>query len=110
MKNSVSVPSGEVVGIGKIKVFFTENFPHEIPTLSFIVAKTDDGRFVASCIQLVTDGEGASEEEAINCMEENCRSYLDSIFSDDKINLGMSLGIFFQNPWRNIGVLIDLCK
>lgn len=98
MKNSVSVPAGKVVGIGKIKVFFTENFPHEIPTLSFIVAKTDDGRFVASCIQLVTDGEGASEEEAINRMEENCRSYLDSIFSDDKIKPWDELRDLFSEP------------
>ncbi len=98
MKNDVSVPSGKVVGIGKMKVFFTENFPHEIPTLSFVVAKTEDERYVASCIHLATDGEGASEKEAISNMEKHCRSYLDSIFSDDKIKPWDEIQELFSEP------------
>ena len=98
MKNNIVVPSGTVVGIGKVKVFFTESFPHEIPTLSFLVSKTDDGRFVASCIQLVTDGEGESEKEAIGNMERHCRNYLDKLFSDKKINPWDELQELFSEP------------
>lgn len=49
MAFAIRVPTGEVVGIGKLKVFATKEFPHEIPTFSFLVAKADDGRFLASC-------------------------------------------------------------
>ncbi len=94
MKPAVTVPTGDVVGIGKLKVFPTKEFPHEIPTLSFLVAKAEDGRFVASCLQMLIDGEGDSEEDAIKSMERGCVGYLDTIFASKK-----------TNPWE---VLLEL--
>lgn len=99
MAFAIRVPTGEVVGIGKLKVFATKEFPHEIPTFSFLVAKADDGRFVASCLQMVTDGEGDSEEEAIKSMERGCLGYLKTIFDNSKkINPWDMLRELFNEP------------
>lgn len=98
MKSAVTVPAGEVVGIGKLKVFSTKEFPHEIPTLSFLVAKADDGRFIASCLQMVTDGEGDTEEAAIKSMERGCLGYLKTIFDSEKINPWDMLRELFNEP------------
>lgn len=99
MESMVRVPTGEVVGIGKLKVFATKEFPHEIPTFSFLVAKTDDGRFVASCLQMVTDGEGDSEQEAIESMNRGCLGYLKTIFDNSKkVNPWDMLRELFNEP------------
>ncbi|MBD5442108.1 MAG: hypothetical protein HDR34_01675 [Treponema sp.] len=98
MVSAIKVPTGEVVGIGKLKVFPTEKFQHEIPTFSFLVAKSDDGRFVASCLQMVTDGEGDSEEEAIKSMERGCLGYLKTIFDSNKIDPWDMLRELFNEP------------
>lgn len=98
MVSAIRVPTGEVVGIGKLKVFPTKEFQHEIPTFSFLVAKTDDGRFVASCLQMVTDGEGDSEDEAIKSMERGCLGYLKTIFESEKINPWDMLRELFNEP------------
>lgn len=98
MVSAIRVPAGEVIGIGKLKVFPTKEFQHEIPTFSFLVAKADDGRFVASCLQMVTDGEGDSEEEAIKSMERGCLGYLKTIFNSNKTNPWDILRELFNEP------------
>lgn len=55
--DKVIISQDEVVGIAKLKVVTSDNFPHEIPMLSFIVAKTDT-RYVSICIHLLIESYG----------------------------------------------------
>ena len=93
MKNAVSVPSGRVVGIGKLKIFATEKFPHEIPTLSFLVAKGEDGNFVSSCLHLQLDGHGATAKDSIEDMRLACNDFLTMLFENDRSK---------ENAWDQI--------
>lgn len=81
MRSSVTVPTGQVVGIGKLKVFASDDFPYVIPTLSFVVAKTESGECTASCMQLLIEGTAENEQEAVERMNENCKLFLRSLFS-----------------------------
>lgn len=85
MKANITVPAGDVVGIGKLKVFSTQDFQHEIPTLSFLVAQTPTKDFHAQCIQLCMDGNGITPNAAIDAMCNNCISYLHMIFENEKM-------------------------
>lgn len=79
----ICLESGKVIGIGKLKIFITDNFPHEIPTLSFLVAKNKDGKFISTCIQLLVDGEGETPDSSIKDLENKILDYLEIVFSDD---------------------------
>ncbi|MBD5435548.1 MAG: hypothetical protein HDR36_03390 [Treponema sp.] len=81
MKEIENIESGKVVGIGKLKIFMTEKFKHEIPTLSFIMAKDKDGRFVATCIQLIVEGFGETTDAAMESMRSHVMEYLETLFS-----------------------------
>ena len=82
MKEIENIASGKVVGIGKLKILMTKKFKHEIPTLSFIMAKDKDGRFVATCIQLVIEGFGETTDAAMNNMRSHIMDYLNTLFSE----------------------------
>ena len=80
MKKNIEVPTGEVVGIGKLKIITRDIFPHEIPTLSFIVAKKDNGNYTASCLELMIDGHANKQTEAIKRMADSGVEFLASMF------------------------------
>lgn len=80
MKTKITIPTGTVTAIGKFKVFKTEKFNFTIPVLTFIVAKKDDV-FTASCIHLLLDASGKSEDEAISRLQKECGDYLCTIFN-----------------------------
>ena len=81
MKDIANIESGKIVGIGKLKIFMTEKFKHEIPTLSFVMAKDKDGRFVATCIQLIVEGFGETTDAAMESMRSHVMEYLETLFS-----------------------------
>ena len=80
MKENITVPTGKVVGIGKLKVFTTEDFPFVIPTLSFLVAKSDDGNYTASCLHLLLDSSANSDRDAVDRLQQNCKDFLTDLF------------------------------
>lgn len=80
MKEEIKIPTGLVVGIGKIKVFKTKQFPHNIPTLSFIVAKEGES-YTASCLHLLLDATAKNENDAINSLRNVCCDFLSDLFS-----------------------------
>ena len=81
MENEITTVAGKAVGIGKLKVFATNDFPHEIPTLSFIVSRSDDGMFIATCIQLMLDSDGETPYQACNGLKSLVLHHLDTLFS-----------------------------
>lgn len=84
MKENITVPTGTVVGIGKLKVFTTEEFPFVIPTLSFLVAKSGDGTFTATCMQLALDVSASDERIAVKFLAEGCSGFLKTLFRDSQ--------------------------
>ena len=80
MKENITVPTGKVVGIGKLKVFTTEDFPFVIPTLSFLVARADDGNYTASCLHLLLDSSANSDRDAVDRLQQNCKDFLADLF------------------------------
>lgn len=86
MKENIKVPTGKVVGIGKLKVFTTEDFPFVIPTLSFIVARADDGTFTATCMQLSLDVSASDESVTVRCLAEGCCNFLKMLFRNSQDN------------------------
>jgi len=66
---------GKVIGFGRVKVPKVPKlgFDHEIPLLSYVVIRRDDGEgYIASCIHLQIDGYGADSPSA-------CRDMIGSI-------------------------------
>lgn len=85
MKTKITIPTGIVTAIGKFKVFKTEKFNYNIPVLVFIVAKKDE-IYTASCIHLLLDASGKTEDEAISRLQKACGNYLINLFKkDDKL-------------------------
>ena len=82
METKITIPTGTVTAIGKFKVFKTEKFNYNIPVLVFIVAKKDD-IYTASCLHLLLDASGKTENEAISRLQQVCGDYLSSIFKKD---------------------------
>lgn len=80
MRENITVPTGKVIGIGKIKVFPSDDFPYVIPTLHFVVAKTEQGEYTASCMQLLQDGAGSNEHEAVARLNLHCKVFLEGMF------------------------------
>jgi hypothetical protein len=111
MTEAITVPRGEVIGIGKLKVFPTNAFPYEIPMLSFLVIKTDPDSYVSTCIQLHVDGYGENPDKAKEDMKENCIAFLHDNFNNprakDKCWVNLH-GLFTDSPqdlweaYRNI--------
>ena len=83
-KYNIVVSRGEVVGIGKIKVFPSNNLPYEIPMLSFLVVKEQENTYASICIHLRIDGDGASPEEARENMKDHIIEFLYANFNGDR--------------------------
>ncbi|MDR3138412.1 MAG: hypothetical protein LBT95_01930 [Treponema sp.] len=83
-KGSVTTSRGEVVGIGKIKVFPSNNLPYEIPMLSFLVVKEQENVYSSICIHLHIDGDGASPEEARESMKDHILDFLHENFTKER--------------------------
>ena len=83
MKLSIKIPTGEVVGIGKLKVFTTKSFQYKIPTLSFIVAKNND-RYTASCLHLLLDASAKTVQDSVEKLCKVCEEFMISLFSKDE--------------------------
>jgi hypothetical protein len=73
---------GKVMGIGRIKFPKMSWFNHEIPLLSFIVIKKEDGTFISTCIHFRIDGYGNTVEEARSDMTENIWHFLTENFNN----------------------------
>jgi hypothetical protein len=83
-KGNVTTSRGEVVGIGKIKVFPSNNLPYEIPMLSFLVVKEQENVYSSICIHLRIDGDGASPEEARESMKDHILDFLHENFTKER--------------------------
>jgi hypothetical protein len=83
-KDDVTVSRGEVVGIGKIKVFPSNNLPYEIPMLSFLVVREQENVYSSICIHLHIDGDGASPEEARENMKDHILDFLHENFAGER--------------------------
>lgn len=80
MRQNITVPTGKVIGIGKLKVFASDDFPYIVPTLSFVVAKTEKGEYTASCMQLLLDGAADNEMDAVKRLNKSCKNFLQQLF------------------------------
>lgn len=85
-KANVIISRGEVVGIGKIKVFPSNNLPYEIPMLSFLVVKEQENVYSSICIHLHIDGDGASPEAARENMKDHILDFLHENFTKERAN------------------------
>jgi hypothetical protein len=83
-KGNVTTSRGEVVGIGKIKVFPSNNLPYEIPMLSFLVVKEQENVYSSICIHLHIDGDGSSPEEARESMKDHILDFLHRNFTGER--------------------------
>jgi hypothetical protein len=83
-KGNVTISRGEVVGIGKIKVFPSNNLPYEIPMLSFLVVKERNNVYSSICIHLHIDGDGGSPEEARENMKDHILDFLYVNFTKER--------------------------
>jgi hypothetical protein len=84
MAQTVRISRGDVVGIGKIKIFPSNALPYEIPMLSFLVVKEQENVYSSICIHLHIDGDGASPEEARENMKDNILDFLSENFKDNR--------------------------
>lgn len=100
MKENITVPTGTVVGIGKIKVFTTENFKKVIPTLSFIVAE-QEGRFTGTCIPLCLDCSADSTKEVCDKLSNLCEEFLSDLFGYNSENAWNQLHELFNSEAGN---------
>ncbi len=80
MRQDITVPTGKVIGIGKLKVFASDDFPYIVPTLSFVVARTEEGEYTASCMQLLLDGAADNEIDAVERLNKSCKNFLQQLF------------------------------
>jgi hypothetical protein len=83
-KDKVTTSRGEVVGIGKLKVFPSNNLPYEIPMLSFLVVKEQENIYSSICIHLHIDGDGSSPEEAREVMKDHILDFLQENFTKER--------------------------
>ena len=84
MNQTVKISRGDVVGIGKIKVFPSNKLPYEIPMLSFVVVKEGENIYSSICIHLRIDGDGASPEEARENMKDHIIEFLYANFNEGR--------------------------
>ena len=84
MNQAVKISRGDVVGIGKIKVFPSNVLPYEIPMLSFLVVKEQENIYSSICIHLHIDGDGSSPEEARENMKDHILDFLYDNFKESR--------------------------
>lgn len=91
--SELTLPRGEAIGIGRLKIPKTSYFNYEIPLLSFIVIKKEGGEFASICIHLQIDGYGATVNEAKEDMVLNISCYLCENFGNEE---------FSKSCWLNM--------
>ena len=84
MNQAVRVSRGDVVGIGKLKVFPSNTLPYEIPMLSFLVVQEQENTYSSICMHLHIDGDGASPEEARENMKDHILDFLQENFKGNR--------------------------
>lgn len=84
MKEGIKVSTGDVVAIGELKVFATEKFPYNIPDFSFLVSKSDDGLYTATCFDLLISVTAGDEMIAVGAMRQGCAEFLTRLFGDKR--------------------------
>ena len=84
MNQPVKISRGDVVGIGKIKIFPSNTVPYEIPMLSFLVVKEDENVYSSICIHLHIDGDGPSPEEARENMKDHILDFIIDNFANER--------------------------
>lgn len=72
----IKTARGEVVAIGEFKVRNSDEFPYEIPRLSYIIVQEAKNIFASTCIDLHIEGDGATLDEAEVNMGKNVYEYL----------------------------------
>jgi hypothetical protein len=82
MEEQIKTYSGEVLGIGKLKVPRSPDFDFIIPMLSFLVLKESEGGYVSTCIHLQIDGYGQTEWDAILDMLDSVTFFLRENFTN----------------------------
>ena len=97
-ESELTTTRGKVVGIGRIKIPKMSDFNYEIPLLSFVVIKKEDGSFISTCIHLQIDGYGDNGKEARIDMVNNAWYFLKENFNNEKCK---------ESCWAN---MYDLSK
>lgn len=98
MKENITVSTGKVVAIGKLKVFSTKAFSHTIPELSFLVALSKDGLFTATCFPLLIDVTTTDEMSAVKSLEKSCAESLVRLFEDTRCDAWEQLHELSESP------------
>ena len=80
----VMTSRGEVVDTGEIIVYKSDEFPFEVPRLSFIIIKEDENTYASTCIDLHIDGDGTTPDEAVENMGENVFEFLRVNFANNR--------------------------
>jgi len=80
----VMTPRGEVIAIGEFKIRKSEEFPYEIPRLSYIIIQEAENTYASTCIDLQIDGDGTTPDEAEKNMGENVHEFLCVNFTKDR--------------------------
>ena len=75
---------GEVVAIGELKIYKSDEFPYEIPRLSCITIKEDENTYVSTCIDLHIDGDGTSSDDSEGNMGKNVYEFLCVNFANNR--------------------------
>jgi len=102
----LTLARGKVMGIGRVKFPKTSWFNYEIPLLSFIVIKKDDGSFVSTCIHFRIDGYGDTIEDAKFDMAENVWYFLNENFNNEKCKDSCWLNMYELSKGDEISTIL----
>ena len=97
---------GKVMGIGRVKFPKTSWFNYEIPLLSFIVIKKEDGTFVSTCIHFRIDGYGNTIKDAQYDMAENIWYFLNENFNNKKCKGRCWLNMYELSKGDEISIIL----
>jgi hypothetical protein len=78
------ISRGEVVAIGEFKFRNSEEFPYEVPRLSYLIVKEAENTYASTCIDLHIDGDGITPDEAEANMGENVFEFLCTNFIGER--------------------------
>ena len=76
------VAVGDAVAIGKINLLPSDEMNHHMPMLHFIVLKSLQGIYSATCIQLRVEGYGATVASSLNDLKENVLNFVRGTFKN----------------------------
>lgn len=79
---NISVPTGEIIGIGKLKMsHLLYGNSVRFPEFSFVVAKSEDGNYTASCLNLCLDAISSQHNEAVDRLVTTCNEFITTLFA-----------------------------